>query len=105
MPTQKADLDTCKRNFAIHECCSYFDHSMAVKMGVHYQLWGGSIMFLGTKRHHDKYVRGTENLSIVGCFSLTEVRRAWGAARGRIWLPRESFRRLGPPFSALRACR
>lgn len=28
---------------------------------------------LGTKRHHDKWLRPTENYEVAGCFALTEL--------------------------------
>lgn len=34
---------------------------------------GGSISFLGTKRHHDKWLQVTEDLKIQGCFAMTEL--------------------------------
>ena len=67
------DRDTLRRNYAIHEALGYFDHAMTTKMAVHYQLWGGSILFLGTARHHAKYLKATESLAVLGCFALTEL--------------------------------
>lgn len=34
---------------------------------------GGAIQFLGTKRHHDKWLRDSENYVIKGCFAMTEL--------------------------------
>ncbi|KAJ8428391.1 hypothetical protein Cgig2_021406 [Carnegiea gigantea] len=34
---------------------------------------GGAIQFFGTKRHHDKWLKVTEDLGIKGCFSMTEL--------------------------------
>lgn len=34
---------------------------------------GGAIQFFGTKRHHDKWLRDTENYIIKGCFAMTEL--------------------------------
>lgn len=61
------------RKFALHEVIGMYDHSLAVKLGVHYFLWGGAIQFFGTKRHHDKWLRETENYVIKGCFAMTEL--------------------------------
>lgn len=61
------------RKFALHEVIGMYDHSLAVKLGVHYFLWGGAIQFFGTKRHHDKWLRDTENYVIKGCFAMTEL--------------------------------
>ncbi|KAL3683937.1 hypothetical protein R1sor_001959 [Riccia sorocarpa] len=58
---------------AVFECMALFDHSLSIKAGVHYHLWGGAIMFFGTKRHHDKWLKPTEDISIRGCFAMTEL--------------------------------
>lgn len=34
---------------------------------------GGAIQFFGTKRHHDKWLRETENYAIKGCFAMSEL--------------------------------
>ncbi|KAK8964614.1 Acyl-coenzyme A oxidase 3, peroxisomal [Platanthera guangdongensis] len=61
------------RRFALNECIGLYDHSLAIKLGVHFFLWGGAIQFFGTKRHHDKWLRDTENYLIKGCFAMTEL--------------------------------
>ncbi|MED6203976.1 Acyl-coenzyme A oxidase 3, peroxisomal, variant 2 [Stylosanthes scabra] len=61
------------RKLALHEVISMYDHSLAVKIGVHIFLWGGAVKFLGTKRHHDKWLRATENYELKGCFAMTEL--------------------------------
>ncbi|XVE49994.1 hypothetical protein DITRI_Ditri01bG0126600 [Diplodiscus trichospermus] len=61
------------RRFAYFEVLGIFDHSIAIKLGVHFFLWGGAIQFFGTKHHHDKWLRDTENYLIKGCFAMTEL--------------------------------
>ncbi|KAH6788890.1 acyl-CoA oxidase 3 [Perilla frutescens var. frutescens] len=61
------------RKLALLEVIEIFDHSLAIKIGVHFFLWGGAIQFFGTKRHHDKWLRSTENYLIKGCFAMTEL--------------------------------
>lgn len=61
------------RNLAIFDCLGLYDHSLGVKFGVHYFLWGYSVLFLGTKRHHDKWLKDTEKYEIKGSFSMTEL--------------------------------
>jgi hypothetical protein len=34
---------------------------------------GSAIKFLGTERHHDKWLVNTENYVIKGCFAMTEL--------------------------------
>ncbi|PKI42740.1 hypothetical protein CRG98_036868 [Punica granatum] len=36
-------------------------------------LRGGAIQFFGTKRHHEKWLKDTENYMIKGCFAMTEL--------------------------------
>ncbi|XP_040863443.1 acyl-coenzyme A oxidase 3, peroxisomal isoform X2 [Glycine max] len=61
------------RKLALHEVIGMYDHSLAVKLGVHFFLWGGAVKFLGTKRHHDKWLNSTENYDIKGCFAMSEL--------------------------------
>ncbi|CAH9089105.1 unnamed protein product [Cuscuta europaea] len=61
------------RKLAFLDVVAIFDHSLGIKIGVHFLLWGGAIQFLGTKRHHDKWLKDTENYVVKGCFSMTEL--------------------------------
>lgn len=36
-------------------------------------MFGGTLLKLGTKKHHDKFLNGVDNLSVMGCFALTEL--------------------------------
>ncbi|XP_047081191.1 acyl-coenzyme A oxidase 3, peroxisomal-like [Lolium rigidum] len=68
-PGPEAEL----RKLALLEALSVYDHSLVIKIGVHFFLWGGAIKFLGTKRHHDKWLSDTENYVIKGSFAMTEL--------------------------------
>nr|AFQ93694.1 acyl-CoA oxidase 2 [Prunus persica] len=59
--------------FAILEAVGSVDVSLAIKMGVQYSLWGGSVLNLGTKKHKDKYFDGIDNMDYPGCFAMTEL--------------------------------
>ncbi|GKV12182.1 hypothetical protein SLEP1_g23364 [Rubroshorea leprosula] len=59
--------------FAIAEAVGSVDMSLAIKMGVQYSLWGGSVLNLGTKKHRDKYFDGIDSLEYPGCFAMTEL--------------------------------
>lgn len=50
----------------------YFDGSFATKLTVQFNLFGGSLLKLGTEKHH-KYLDGIDDLSVIGCFALTEL--------------------------------
>lgn len=66
-------FDAEMRKLALLEVIEIFDHSLAIKIGVHFFLWGGAIQFFGTKRHHDKWLKATENYLLKGCFAMTEL--------------------------------
>ncbi|XP_074289998.1 acyl-coenzyme A oxidase 3, peroxisomal-like isoform X1 [Silene latifolia] len=61
------------RKMALNEIFAVYDHSLAIKLGVHFFLWGGAIQFFGTKRHHDKWLKVTEDYGVKGCFAMTEL--------------------------------
>ncbi|XP_047334030.1 acyl-coenzyme A oxidase 3, peroxisomal-like [Impatiens glandulifera] len=61
------------RKLALLEVMSIYDHSLAIKVGVHFFLWGGAVQFFGTKPHHDKWLRDTEKYLLKGCFAMTEL--------------------------------
>ena len=42
---------------ATTETLAFFDQSLVIKYGVQFGLFGGSIYFLGTKKHHDAYLK------------------------------------------------
>ncbi|KAM0016933.1 putative acyl-CoA oxidase [Helianthus debilis subsp. tardiflorus] len=59
--------------FTLSESLGVFDHSLSIKVAVHFFLWGGAIRFMGTKRHHDKWFKPTETYQVKGCFAMTEL--------------------------------
>lgn len=66
----KNDLRTYAEIF---EHLIYVDGSLAVKFGVQFGLFGGSIQNLGTAIHHDKYLENAGKASLLGCFAMTET--------------------------------
>ena len=60
------------RVFAAHEL-AVIDQSMGTKMTVQFNLFGGTVLKLGTERHHKRLLEGIDNLTEVGCFGLTEL--------------------------------
>jgi len=62
-----------KRVFAAHELVGQVDGSTATKMTVQFNLFGGTILKLGTARHHDLLLKGIDSLHDIGCFALTEL--------------------------------
>ena len=61
------------RIFAAHELAAIVDGSMATKMTVQFNLFGGTVLKLGTAKHHEKLLKGIDTLEDVGCFGLTEL--------------------------------
>ncbi len=59
--------------FAIMETLSYHDLSLVIKFGVQFGLWGMSVYFLGTEKHHKKYLKDIGTLDLPGCFAMTEI--------------------------------
>ena len=58
---------------AAFETIAYHDLSLTIKFGVQFGLWGGAVYNLGTKRHHEAYLRDTGTLELPGCFAMTET--------------------------------
>ena len=57
----------------IFENLMHVDGSLAIKFGVQFGLFGGSIQKLGTKKHHDTYLTETGKAELLGCFAMTET--------------------------------
>tara|TARA_R110002124_G_scaffold206581_4_gene373177 strand:+ start:13731 stop:16028 length:2298 start_codon:yes stop_codon:yes gene_type:complete len=59
--------------FTVMETLSYRDLSTVIKFGVQFGLWGMSVLMLGTKKHHQKYLKAIGSLELPGCFAMTET--------------------------------
>jgi acyl-CoA oxidase len=59
--------------FAIMEALSFHDLSLVIKFGVQFGLFGMSIYFLGSEKHHRAYLRDVGTLKLPGCFAMTET--------------------------------
>lgn len=72
--------------FSMHEAVGMCDGSVATKMTVQFNLFGGTVFTIGTKRHfenggqaeaqnaaQDAFLDGIDRLRHVGCFALTEL--------------------------------
>ena len=55
------------------EALAMFDLSLVVKLGVQFGLFGGAILSLGTRAHHERYLRDIGSLSLLGGFAMTEM--------------------------------
>lgn len=55
------------------ESLSFCDYSLAIKSGVHFTLCGGTVVKLGTERHHRDILPKMDSLKLPGCFAMTEL--------------------------------
>ncbi|HEX8780228.1 MAG TPA: acyl-CoA dehydrogenase family protein, partial [Nocardioides sp.] len=59
-------------SIAAFETLAFGDLSVLVKVGVQFGLFGGAILQLGTKVHHDAYLADLVAGRVLGCFAMTE---------------------------------
>ena len=52
---------------------AFADYSLCIKAGVHFTLCGGTIAKLGTEKHHTKLLPLLDDLTLPGCFGMTEL--------------------------------
>ncbi|MBN1091190.1 acyl-CoA dehydrogenase family protein [Blastococcus sp. TML/M2B] len=55
------------------EMLAFADLSLMVKAGVQWGLFGGALELLGTRRHHETYLRDVMSFDLPGCFAMTET--------------------------------
>jgi acyl-CoA oxidase len=60
-------------NVAAFETVALGDLSLLVKFGVQFGLWGGAVQQLGTRIHHERYLKLTATLELPGAFAMTEA--------------------------------
>ena len=72
-PKEYGGADSPGGNTAIFETLAMGNISLLIKFGVQFGLFGGAILQLGTKKHHDKYLKDTGTLALPGCFAMTET--------------------------------
>ncbi|HWJ81879.1 MAG TPA: acyl-CoA dehydrogenase [Nocardioides sp.] len=65
-----ADIGASVASF---ETMGFGDLSVLVKIGVQFGLFGGAILHLGTKAHHDRYLADLVRGELLGCFAMTET--------------------------------
>ena len=58
--------------FAAHEMAGFSDGGTATKMTVQFNLFGGTVLKLGSAKHH-AILPSVDNLESIGCFALTEL--------------------------------
>jgi acyl-CoA oxidase len=61
------------RAMAVFETLALGDLSVLVKFGVQFGLFGGSVLQLGTERHHRRHLGAIGTLALPGCYAMTEI--------------------------------
>jgi len=87
------------------ETLALFDLSLAIRFGVQFGLFGGSIFFLGSERHHRAYLPRVASAELLGCFAMTET--GHGSNVGGIettarYLPERDVIRIDTPTESAR---
>ncbi|MCW3159516.1 acyl-CoA dehydrogenase [Micropruina sonneratiae] len=72
VPPDATTEDTQIQSLVDFETISYGDLSVAIKSGVQHGLFGGAIAGLGNADQHERFLTGALDLSILGCFAMTE---------------------------------
>ena len=72
-PKTSGGMDDMRGYFTTMEILSYHDLSMVIKYGVQFGLFGMSVYFLGTEKHHKKYLKDIGSLDLPGSFAMTET--------------------------------
>ena len=72
MPEAYGGRDDVKGSVAAFETMAFGDLSLLVKIGVQFGLFAGAIQQLGSKDHHDAYLPGAIDGSLLGSFAMTE---------------------------------
>ncbi|WP_404352665.1 acyl-CoA dehydrogenase family protein [Phycicoccus jejuensis] len=60
-------------SIASFETLAYGDLSVVVKSGVQFGLFGGAVLQLGTRAHHERYLPDILSGRLLGCFAMTET--------------------------------
>ena len=72
-PTEYGGGGDIGASVAAFETLGFGDLSVLVKVGVQFGLFGGAILQLGSKRHHDAYLEDLVTGELMGCFAMTET--------------------------------
>ncbi|MEN2738524.1 acyl-CoA dehydrogenase [Microbacterium sp. X-17] len=73
MPKEYGGLEDNGANLAGFEELVLADPSLQIKSGVQWGLFGAAILQLGTKVHHDAWLRDVISLELPGAFAMTET--------------------------------
>ncbi len=72
-PEAYGGKDDMGQYIAVFEALGHHDLSLQVKFGVQFGLFAGSILGLGTQKHHERYLPAAGKMELPGCFAMTEA--------------------------------
>jgi acyl-CoA oxidase len=72
-PAEFGGLDRVGGAVSAFEVLAHHDLSLLVKCGVQFGLFGGAVLHLGTRRHHERYLPAIASFELPGCFAMTEA--------------------------------
>ena len=72
-PSEFGGMDDVAGSIAAFETLALGDLSLLVKCGVQFGLFGGAVLHLGTRKHHERYLHEVASLELPGCFAMTET--------------------------------
>ncbi len=73
LPEEYGGQDDFGRYSVVFEMLGYHDGSLAIKFGVQFGLFAGSIANLGTREQHDRWLVAAGTGELQGCFAMTET--------------------------------
>jgi acyl-CoA oxidase len=72
-PAAYGGSDDLGASVTTFEMLAFCDLSLLVKAGVQWGLFGGAVQYLGTQKHHERYLLPIITLELPGCFAMTET--------------------------------
>lgn len=72
-PAEVGGTGNAAESVANFEMVAMGDLSLTIKTGVQHGLFGGAIVNLGTQWHHETFLPGAIDVSLPGCFAMTEL--------------------------------
>ncbi|MEQ6902250.1 acyl-CoA dehydrogenase [Nocardioides sp. YIM 152588] len=72
-PAEYGGADDIGASIASFETLAFGDLSVMTKVGVQFGLFGGAILQLGTRRHHEAHLADVVAGRLLGCFAMTET--------------------------------
>jgi acyl-CoA oxidase len=73
LPTQYGGSDDVGASVAAYEMIAYADLNLSVKIGAHFVLARGAVQYVGTAKHHERYLPDMATLERPACAAMTEV--------------------------------